>query len=244
MKATSVGQRLPALVEALARALARRRSPRTSGRGTPARLSRTSSSTLRVRRGVVGSRGEHRAAERDDARRPGRDGVRRDRAPASRRGCARRCAPASRAAARSTSSRRLELGGGVEGAADVDVDRASGRCGSPARAAPGDIGAQRGVAGQEAGHQDHRRRLPHGGVARRTAPAPRRRRAPGAEGEPAGLGQGAGLAQHGAGARGGEALGRQPRMRVVPIGSPSRPMRLPRSNVVIPRMLGCVTMRA
>ena len=127
-------------------------------------------------RGVVGGRREHRAAQGDDARRPGRGGVRRGRGPASRRGCGPTICTRPPRRCDDRLEPRLELGGGVEGAADVGVDVASGRCGSPPAQRAGHQ-RQRAVAGQEARHQHDRARRGRGdraayGGPRRCAPLP------------------------------------------------------------------------
>ena len=100
----------------------------------------------------------------------------------------------------------LELGGGVEGAAGVDVDR--GAVGAVALLAqhPRHRG-ERAVAREEAGDQDHRRRVPRPRPDRRTATARRgRRRSRAPRANRPGLGDGARLAQHRADPGRGEAL--------------------------------------
>ena len=121
----------------------------------------------------------------------------------------------------------LELGGGVEGAAGVDVDR--GAVGAVAVLAehPRHRG-ERAVAREEAGDQDHRRRVTHRDRTGVRRPAARPAPLQGPEGEPARLGDGARLAQHRTDPRGGEALRGQPGRQRPAIAV--TPTRLPRGN--------------
>ena len=158
---------------------------------------------------VVGARGQHRAAERDDA---GHQVGAAYGEPAGEHPA--QAVPddlhPGAAPQRDRLEAALQLRGGVEGAAGVDVDATSGRCGSPARAAPAPSGPAcesparkpgtriTGVACRmpaRAAYGDRRR-------SRRRSSAP--------SGEPAGLPEGAGLAQHRSDARSGESLRRQP----------------------------------
>ena len=144
--------------------------------GTPARLSRTSASTLGGQQHVVGAGRQHRAAHGDD---PGDQVGPPDGQAAGEHAAEAVPDDADPAAAldRDRLDPGLELGGRGERAADVGVD--VGAVGAEAAAAQGAAHrAQRGVAGHEARDQDHRllgarhargRRTtwPSGGAARR-----------------------------------------------------------------------------
>ena len=157
---------------------------------------------------MVGARGEHRAAERDD---PGHQV-----GPAYGQPAREHPAQAvpddlhpGAAPQRDRLEAALQLRGGVEGAAGVDVDRRA----VGAEALLPQHARHRGerrVAGQEAGHQDHRRRVPDAGTGGVRRPAAQSAALERPEGEAARLAEGAGLAQHRSDARSGESLRRQP----------------------------------
>ena len=186
-------QRQPALLEALARAVAGDavlgHQARPAGPAEPHQHLHAPGQAR-----VMGTRCQHRAAQRDD---PG-DQVGAAYGEPTREHPAQAVPDHLYPAAAAQGDRlqsALQLRGRVEGAAGVEVDR--GPVGAVAVLAQHPRHrAERAVTGQEARHQDHGR-----GVAHRAQPGVRRTAAQpaaldGSQGEPAGLGDRARLAEH------------------------------------------------